>query len=265
LAWGSKLFDPVVTQLLELLREEPVVHADETGWRIDGKNVWAWCFANPRIAVYLINKSRSSQVLIDALGESIPGVLVCDFYASYNRLDAKKQRCLTHLLRELHTLREKLPANSVAAHIQPLITLFQDAIALAKRREKMSSTQYTLACDAIYERFGIVANKSSTNADVQRIYKRLHTYVDELFTFLEQPDVPPDNTPAERDIRSVAAARSDGGVNRTDWGADAFARAKTVIRTCQKQGRNFLEYGLQVVRAVYAGLAPPLPLTENTS
>ena len=265
LAWGSKLFDPVVTRLLELLRQEPVVHADETGWRIDGKNVWAWCFANPRIAVYLIDKSRSSQVLIDALGESMPGVLVCDFYAAYNRLDAKKQRCLTHLLRELHTLREKLPVNCVTTHIQPLMTLFQDAIALGKRREKLSAARYILACDAIYERFGVLVNKTSTNADVQRIHKRLHRYVDELFTFLLRADVPPDNTAAERDIRSVAAARSDGGVNRTDWGAEAFARAKSVIRTCQKQGRNFLEYGLEVVRAVYTGLAPPLPLTDNTS
>jgi hypothetical protein len=95
--------------------------------------------------------------------------------------------------------------------------------------------------------------------------KRLHKYVGELFTFLEVPHVPPDNTPAERDIRSVAAARADGGVNRTDWGAKAFARAKSVIRTCQKQGRNFLQYGLEVVRAAAARQSPPLPLALNTS
>ena len=265
LAWGSKLFDPIVTRLLELLREEPVVHADETGWRIDGKNVWAWCFANPRIAVYLINQSRSSQVVMDALGDSLPGVLVCDFYAAYNRLDAKKQRCLVHLLRELHSLREKLPANCVKVHIQPLISLFQDAIALGKRREELTSSEYVAACDEIYDRFGLLVNKTSTNADVCRIHKRLHKYVDELFTFLEETDVPPDNTADERDIRSVAAARSDGGVSRSRWGATAYANAKSVLRTCQKQGRNFLQYGLEVVRAVYAGQAAPIPLPPDTS
>ncbi len=265
LAWGSRLFDPVVTRLLQLLREEPLVQADETGWRINGRNVWMWCFANPRIAVYLIDKSRSSQVLIDALGESIPGVLVCDFYAAYNLLDAKKQRCLVHLLRELHNLREKLPARCVTTHIQPLITLFQDAIALGKQRETLSPSRYDAARDAIYERYGVLVNKTSTNADVQRIHKRLRKYVDELFTFLEEPHVPADNTANERDIRSVAAARSDGGVNRREWGGKAFANAKSIIRTCQKQGRNFLQYGLEVVRAVYAGLTPPLPLPPDTS
>ena len=36
--WAGKLFDPVVQKLFEILRSEPVIHADETGWRINGKN-----------------------------------------------------------------------------------------------------------------------------------------------------------------------------------------------------------------------------------
>jgi transposase len=265
LAWGGKLFDPIVTRLLELLRKEDLIHADETGWRIDGKNVWAWCFANPRIAIYLIRNSRGSQVLREALGDSLPGVLVCDFYASYNCLDAKKQRCLVHLLRELHSLREKVPAICVTKHIQPLIELFQDAIALAKRREELLPATYDRQCDAIYQRYAERATAPSTNAHVIRIQKRLQKYVEEMFTFLEKPHVPPDNTPAERDIRSVAAARSDGGVNRADWGAKAFANIKSVIRTCQKQSCNFLHYGLEVVRAVSAAQTPPLPLTLDST
>jgi len=264
LAWGGKLLDPVVTRLLELLRQDTLIHADETGWRINGQNVWAWCFANPRIAVYLIRHSRGSQVLLDALGSSLPGVLVCDFYASYNCLDAKKQRCLVHLLRELHGLRERVPAKCVRKHLEPMSTLFQDAIDLAKRRERLLPATYDRQCDAIYQRYAVLATAPSTNADVLRIQKRLEKYADEMFTFLELPHVPPDNTPAERDIRSVAAARADGGVNRTDWGAKAFAHAKSVIRTCQKQGRNFLQYGLQVVRALSSGQPPPLPLAQDT-
>jgi transposase len=195
----------------------------------------------------------------------LPGVLVCDFYASYNFLGAKKQRSLVHLLRELHGLQEKVPAICVTKHLQPLIKLFEDAIGLAKRRGEQTPQAYDRQCNAIYQRFGELATAPSTNAHVRRIQKRLHKFVDELFTFLTLPHVPPDNTPAGRDIRSVAAARADGGVNRTDWGAKAFAHAKSVIRTCQKQGRNFLQYGLEVVRAASAGQSRPLPLALNTS
>lgn len=263
LKWGGKLFEPVVTRLLELLSQSKLVHGDETGWRINGKNVWCWCLSNPEIAVYLIKHSRGSDVLREALGDSLPGVLVCDFYSAYNFLDAKKQRCLVHLLRELHDLRDKVPPLCVQKHLQPLTELFQDAIALAKRRDQLTTRGYDAKCNAIYERFGELATARSTNKHVQRILKRLNKYVDELFTFLEMTGVPADNTPAERDIRSVAAVRADGGVNRTDWGAKAFATIKSVIRTCHKQRRNFLDYSLSLLRALPT--SPPLPLALNTS
>ena len=262
LAWGSRLFDPVVTELLKLLRESALIHADETGWRINGKNVWAWCFSNPRIAVYLIKHSRGSQVLKDVLGDTLPGVLVTDFHAAYNCINAKKQRCLVHLLRELRGLRDKLPAADVESHVAPLVELFQDAIDLGKRRTELAPDVYDTECAVIYDRFGDLATTTSENADVRRIHKRLHKYVEELFTFLEVPGIPADNNPAERDIRSVAATRADGGVNRTDWGAKAFANIKSVIRTCQKQGLGFLKYGLSVVRAIATGKDPPLPIAN---
>ena len=113
------LFDPVVQKLLQILRDEPVIHADETGWRINGKNVWCWVFCNPRLALYLIDNHRSSAVVERVLGERFEGVLITDFYAAYGRLDADKQKCLTHLLRELHTLRNELPQAAVDAFIQP--------------------------------------------------------------------------------------------------------------------------------------------------
>jgi hypothetical protein len=44
-----------------------------------------------------------------------------------------------------------------------------------------------------------------------RIWKRLYQHCDELFTSQDDPAVPADNNGTERDIRSLAAARSDGG------------------------------------------------------
>lgn len=90
LKWFHARFHPVVGRLLELLKRSAVVHADETGWRINGKNVWCWLFANPRIAVFLIDQHRSRAVFEEALGTSLPGILVTDFYAAYNRIDCKK-------------------------------------------------------------------------------------------------------------------------------------------------------------------------------
>src|SRR6476469_2799420 len=95
-----------------------------------------------------------------------------------------------------------------------------------------------------------------------RIWKRLYRHCDELFTFLDDPRVPADNNGCERDIRSLAAARSDGGTHRADWSAAAFARIKSVIVTSLKNGLRFINYGLEVVRAKLQHKPLPLPLVN---
>jgi hypothetical protein len=92
----------------------------------------------------------------------------------------------------------------------------------------------------------------------------LFKHCDELFTFLKDPRVPADNNGSERDIRSLAAARNDGGTHRAAWSAAAFARLKSVIVTGMKNGVRFAQYGIEVVRAKLQGERLPLPLA-NTS
>ena len=268
LRWGGQLFAPVVDELQELLRQSPVVQGDETGWRIDGQAAWAWCFRDPRLALFLIDRHRSRDVLIRVLGESFAGTLVSDFYAAYNGLDCAKQRCLVHLLRELAKLREELPWQSVKAFIQPLIELFQDAIQLGKDREELGPAKFHEAYRRIIDRFDeLMLETHSRHPDCVRIWKRLYKHCDELFTFLDDPAVPADNNGSERDIRSLAAARNDGGTHRADWSAAAFARLKSVIVTGMKNQVRFIRYGIEVVRAKLRGERLPLPLaaTPDTS
>ncbi len=265
LRWGGNLFEPVVEELFELLRHSPVVQGDETGWRINGQSAWAWCFRDPRLALFLIDRHRSRDVIVRVLGESFAGTLVSDFYAAYNGLDCAKQRCLVHLLRELAKLREELPWQSVRAFIQPLIDLFRDAIQLGKDRNKLKAQAFAQARQRIVDRFDdLLLTTHSRHPECLRIWKRLFKHYDELFTFLYDPQVPADNNGSERDIRSLAAARSDGGTHREDWSATAFARIKSVIATGMKNGIRFIQYGIEVVRAKLRGEPLPLPLADTS-
>lgn len=264
LRWGGALFEPVVEELLERLRKSPVVGGDETGWRINGKTAWVWCFRDPSLALFLIDRHRSRDVIVRVLGESFAGTLVSDFYAAYHGLDCPKQRCLAHLLRELAKLRQDLPGPSVRAFIQPLITLFQDAIQLGKDRDQLGTAAFDRARQAIHDRFDdLLLGCRSRHRECLRIWKRLFKHCDELFTFLDDPRVPADNNGSERDIRSLAAARHDGGTHRADWSATAFARIKSVIATSLKNGLRFIHYGLETVRATLQAQPPPLPLADR--
>lgn len=265
LRWGGTVFAPVVDDLLALLRDSPVVQGDETGWRIDGQPAWAWCFRDPRLAVFLIDAHRSRDVVVRALGASFAGTLVSDFYAAYNGLGGARQRCLVHLLRELAKLRDELPWQSVRAFIQPLIDLFRDALQLGKERATLPPAAFAAARRQIVNRFDdLLLTTHTRHPDCVRIWRRLFRHWDELFTFLADARVPADNNGAERDIRSVAAARSDGGTHRAPWSAAAFARLKSVIVTGLKNGVRFIQYGMEVVRAKLQGKRLPLPIT-NTS
>jgi transposase len=264
LHWAGQLFEPVVEELFERLRNSPVVQGDETGWRINGQTAWAWCFRDPKLALFLIDRHRSRDVLVRALGASFAGTLVSDFYAAYNRFDCPKQRCLVHLLRELAKLRDELPWQSVQAFIQPLITLFQDALQLGKDRDPLNADAFDQARQQIHDRFDdLILGCRSRHPECLRIWRRLFKHCDELFTFLDDPRVPADNNGCERDIRSLAAARNDGGVHRAEWSAAAFARIKSVIVTSMKNGVRFIHYGLEVVRAKLQGKPLPLPLTPS--
>jgi transposase len=264
LRWAGQLFEPVVEELLDRLRNSPVVQGDETGWRINGQAAWAWCFRDPTLALFLIDRHRSSDVIVRVLGESFAGTLVTDFYAAYNALACAKQRCLVHLLRELAKVREELPAPSVRAFIQPLITLFQDAIQLGKDRDQLSAKAFDQAHQKIIDRFDeLLLGCRSRHPECLRIWRRLFKHCDELFTFLDDPRVPADNNGSERDIRSLAAARNDGGTHRAQWSATAFARIKSVIVTSMKNGVRFINYGLEVVRAKLQGQPLPLPLANT--
>jgi len=263
LRWGGTLFEPVVEQLLDRLRNSAVVQGDETGWRINGQLAWAWCFRDPTLALFLIDRHRSREVIAHVLGPSFAGTLVSDFYAAYNGLDCPKQRCLVHLLRELAKLREELPWQSVRAFIQPLLTLFQDAIQLGKDRAAMSPQAFDRAHQTILDRYDdLMVNCHSQHRDCLRIWRRLFKHGGELFTFLNDPQVPADNNGCERDLRSLAAARNDGGTHRAEWSAAAFARIKSVIVTGLKNGLRFIHYGLEVVQAKLQDQPPPLPFVD---
>jgi hypothetical protein len=75
---------PAYEALLQQLRTSRVVHADETGWRENGKNGYAWSFSTPTLHYFVCPQSRSSQVVKETLGTAFGGALVSDFYNAYH-------------------------------------------------------------------------------------------------------------------------------------------------------------------------------------
>jgi len=68
--------------LAEEIQNSAVLHADETGWRVDGKTHWLWCFTNDHTTFYMVDRSRGSPALKRFFKETFDGILVTDFGGS---------------------------------------------------------------------------------------------------------------------------------------------------------------------------------------
>jgi transposase len=69
-----------------------------------------------------------------------------------------------------------------------------------------------------------------------------------LFTFLENPDVPPDNNGSERELRPTATYRKVTGGFRSRWGADLFVDIRSVLGTAARRGTNAYQAILAILR-----------------
>ena len=77
-------------RLLLAYRQAKVKHADETGWRTDGHNGYAWLFCTERLSLFRFRQSRSAAVAQEVFGTArLQGILVVDRYNGYNRAPCK--------------------------------------------------------------------------------------------------------------------------------------------------------------------------------
>jgi len=215
------------------------LHADETGWRQDGRNFWLWSFTNDYLSFYSIDKSRSQAVVRRILGETFDGVLITDFYGGYNAIECAKQKCWVHLLRELRELKDKYNGNKeIIAFAKRLKTFFHRGVALALAEagdQDITKRLRRLGDDT--HRF---ATLSHQHEELQRLAKRLIKYRSELYTFIERGGDATNNN-AEREIRPAVLMRKTSYGNRSPQGSRNQEILMTGVRTCAKRGINFVE------------------------
>ena len=150
----ATIFEPWYDQIEEDAKSSAVLHGDETGWRVDGKTHWLWCFASENTTYYMVHESRGSPAISEFFKEFYDGVLVTDFWAAYNRVAcADRQMCLVHLLRELKKVDKYLDTSKDwQAFRKKLKRLIQDAIRLSHRRDELSAEKYASLKQRIEER-----------------------------------------------------------------------------------------------------------------
>jgi hypothetical protein len=98
------------------------------------------------------------------------------------------------------------------------------------------------------------------NSQARRLRDRLERYEDYLFTFLDKPYVPFDNSHAERSIRPAVIMRKNSYSNRSDKGARTQSILMSIFRTLKQRNANPISTIEQALRQyIQTGNLPKLP------
>jgi len=253
---------PQADQLKAAVQASTVTHGDETSWRENGQNGYAWAFVTGGLAAvryFEYDHSRSHLVAQRILSADWRGWLVTDFYAAYNLIPGRHQRCWSHLLRDLHDLTQEQAAHvEVALWVADVRKLYDDAHTwlaahpaptLAERRTEYADL-FTRAC-RLGEQYALTyAHPCCTLA------KRLLRHQDELFQFVLAPDLPADNNLAERSIRPLVIMRKISGGSRSAEGTKTRLALASLFHTWAARNLNPFVECLNALQTPIATASP---------
>ena len=231
-------------RLQEEIRASPVVYGDETGWREDGLGGYLWSFSTPKVRYFLHRSSRSRHVVEEALGDKFEGVLVSDFYGAYNVYQGPHQRCWTHLLRDIHQLKERFPEHDGLAQWSRRVREVYDqaqaysgpdpGLPEAVRRSRRVKQQQRFQ----EQLWSICQPYLGSDTPMRVLCQRVERFLPELFTFIIEPRAGADNNPAERSLRPPVVSRKISGGTRSAQGSETKSIMASLFGTWRLQGRN---------------------------
>ena len=234
----SRLFGFVPERLIEEYRLSPVKHADETGWRTDGKNGYAWLFATPDISIFQFGQNRSAKVPQAVFGkEQRPGVLVVDRYSAYNKVPCQIQYCYAHLLREVTDLEKEFPDDSevktFVSTAAPMLSL-----AMGLRTQGISDKPFYRKAKKLKKDIQAVMESPARHLAIRHIQDIFIENEERLYHWADDRRVPADNNLAERDLRPSVIARKTSFGSVTDAGAKTRSVLTSVVQSMKKQGQD---------------------------
>lgn len=227
---------PLYGQLLEELKKGSFIHADETGWRLDGKNHWLWKFSDKHICVSHIDKGRGQKVVENILGKDYDGVLISDFLSAYNKIGTKaKQRCLVHLLRDLNKVAEYWHNDKeVLRYCKRLKKILEEAMALRKEYLNMEwDERYYTRRARLNDSLKDFSFPNPNKRMLKRFANRLARHKGEILTFLYVKGIDPHNNHAEQQIRPDVIFRKITFGNRSVAGAENHSVLMTILQTAK--------------------------------
>ena len=255
-----------VSEAEEYVRQQAVVHMDETGWREENKKAWLWVAATTWVAVFQIWRSRGSKVAKALLGEQFSGQIVSDRWSAYNWFDKfRRQLCWAHLKRDFQAISERQGASQILGE------------ALLKHTKQLFDLWYQVR-DGTLSRSDFIEKTKRIRDEVPRLLRKgqacdhektagtcrhILRYEPALWTFIHVSGVEPTNNFAERQVRPAVLWRKGSFGTQSQTGSRFVQSLMTVVATLKLQSRNPFDYLVAAIDAANKGTPAPSLLPND--
>jgi predicted RecB family nuclease len=237
----ARYYAPTEAAILEAILRSDFVHVDETKINIQGVDHYVWVFTDGQHVTFRMTETREADIVQEVLA-GYKGVLVSDFYAGYDAIPVRQQKCLVHLVRDINDDLWKAPFDkeleAFALEVQALLVPILEAVDRYGLRA-CHLRKFLKDVDRFYERH--ITEKEYTSEPVRTYQKRFDRYRGSLFMFLSQDGIPWENNMAERAIRQLAVQRKISGsfFKRV---APQYLLLLAISQTCRFQAKSFLKF-----------------------
>jgi len=266
---------PLYEDLRQKIRALPVVHADETSWRHDGRSYWVWYAGDDDLAFFHLDEHRSTQAAQRVLGQRFGGTIVADALASYKGVHPKDwQSCLAHIKTKAKELEQELAllkgkaSDPTARQFCQDIQGFVHTVCQSHRRLGPGPWRAKTAqrkARALRRKLRQWCHTPLRYAKAEAFRQRLlGPEQRRFFTCFARPKVPPTNNQAERSLRPVVIMRKIIQGTRSAKGLENHSVLRSLFETARRQGRKPHQFFLdlltqptaQAQAALYRGHQP---------
>lgn len=230
-------FGDYYDELVIKIKDALVKNIDETSWRINGKNYWLWLFINKEVALYVVDRKRSSKVPIKILGNQEGKIIIEDRFSAYNELarvsGCEQQICWAHLLRNSKDLAEHYRE---AKYIHKRMKYIYER---AKKGESKEKLLYWM---------DLIGLRVYRSTEVFKFVKSVcRNHRENLFRFVDNPEIDSTNNRAERGLRHAVVIRKISNGSRSKDGAETTANLLSVLQTAKLQSDNPMNFMMDLL------------------
>lgn len=249
LAWeqaAAAAAEPALGVVRDALQHATVLHADETGGRIGTALHWIHVHSTPWLTLLGWHAKRG-QVGSAALGvlDHFHGTLVHDRWESYWRFACQHALCHAHLQRDLQAVYEATQ-DTWALDLKKLFLDLHQATQAWQAAGQIPADEHDTWEAAFWQQLAVgeaahPVVPGAKQSGATNLLQALRTHSQEVLAFLHDLTIPFTNNQAERDLRMVKVQQKIAGCWRTEAGATAFCRLRSLISCVRKQGRDVLD------------------------